>query len=166
LPPGTQYSFSWIPALVSANDAPSKSAQLTPIYFGLLHQDCRVSAIVDAHPDLPQFGNDLKQFTLNLWGYLGGSVSTFELVQTGFPDSSFRNFTAADAALVIALYVQRTKEVLSLGPANVKLLTDALNCLAKEVITNPSTTEYSQSVCPPDAGTDASDDASLDGGTD
>jgi hypothetical protein len=162
-PTGTPYEFNWCPALITVNQAPATSAQLVPNYFGLLHQDCRVSALVDTHPDIAQFGNDLTQFTLRLWGCAGNGVTTFELVPAEFADASIPGFTAADIALLIKLYVQRTKEVLALGPANVKLLTDTLTCLAKDTITNPSTTEYSVSVCPPDAGTD---DASLDGGTD
>jgi hypothetical protein len=162
-PTGTPQAFDWCPALITVNEAPATSAQVVPNYFGLLHQDCRVSSLVDTHPDLAQFGNDLTQFTLRLWGCLGSGVTTFDLVPAEFAGASIPNFTAADIALLIKLYVQRTKEVLGLGPANVKLLTDTLTCLAKDTITNPSTTEYSVSVCASDAGTD---DASLDGGTD
>jgi hypothetical protein len=166
LPSGTTYQFDWCPALIQPNQSLATSVQITVFYFGAIHQDCRISPIVDTHPEIALFGNDVNTFAQQLWGCQGSGVTTFDLVQTGFPDSSFPNFTAADAALLIKIYVARSKEILGLGPANVKLLTDTLNCLAKDVITNPSTTEYSMSVCPPDAGTDAADDASLDGGAD
>lgn len=167
MPSGTTYQFDWCPALIDPNKALATASQIVPSYFGQIHADCRISPFVDAHPELAQFGNDLNSFTMQLWGCQGSGVTTFGLVQTGEPDSSFPNFTAADAALLIKLYVARSKEIIGLGPASVKLLTDTLNCLAKDVVKNPSTTEYSMSVCPPDAGTnDASDDASLDGGTD
>lgn len=162
-PSGTSYQFNWCPALISPNQAPATSTQIVPFYFGQIHADCRISAFVDTHPELAQFANELTAFTLQLWGCQGSGVTTFGLAQTGYPDASFTTFTAADAELLIEIYVTRTKEVLSLGPTNQKLLEDTLHCLAKDMITDPSTTEYSMSVCAPDAGTE---DASLDGGTD
>jgi len=125
---------------------------------------------VDEHPQIASFANDLTSFTLELWGCEGDGVTDFGLVNTGIPDASFPALSAADAALLIQFYVARTKLVRGLGPSLEQLLSKTLTCLAKSAITDPSTTEYALSTCPPDAGVEASPDAEpdadVDGGTD
>jgi hypothetical protein len=166
---GTTYQFDWCPTLMTQEEANSLQAGIVPQFIGDIHFDCRINKMVDDDPGgIPQFGNDVSGFTLELWGCQGDGVSHFGLANGSLEEASVPTLTAADAALLIEKYVSRTVLVLELGPSLEKLLFDTLTCLAEGAITNPSTTDYTFSSCPPDAGADASEDASTtsDGGTD
>ncbi len=136
--------------IVSAEDAPFKSSSIVPQFFGALHADCRISKLVDEHPSLASFGDALTQFNLELWGCSGDGVSDFALMDGA------TELSAADAAILVELYVERMTLVLQLPPSYEKELATTLTCLAESAITNPSTADYTFSACA-DGGVDGSD---------
>lgn len=151
LPAGAEYKLDFCQTI----DQPiTKTTQIVPPYFGKLHADCRVAKLVDEHPALFEFGNDLTTFTLALWGCEAIGVTTFGLIDI------VTEISAADAALLIEYYVDLTAVTLSLAPSQIAELENALRCLSQGVVTNPSTTEYTLSSCVPDGGADAASDAS------
>jgi hypothetical protein len=160
LPAKSEYKLDWCATI--PNPTPT-TTNIVPKYFGKVHNNCNVAKLVDDHPALFLFGDALTEFTLQIWGCKPDGVDTFGLID------GITELTAADAALLIDLYVEQTVLILQLGPTKEKQLHDALTCLAKSAITNPSTTEYSLSSCTqPDAGNDgsSSDGNSVDSAAD
>jgi hypothetical protein len=123
-------------------------------YILLIQADCRVH-----NANYPPGGaiafatwrNVLYAYNLDLWGCTGRPATGFALLSSAFQDMS-----AADAALLIELYLNAATDVLALTPLEAVDLRRDLQRLASPRITNEST-DYTLSVCTQDAGPDAGD---------
>src|SRR5262249_43752663 len=118
-------------------------------YLMLVNADCRVKGIT--HPDggvmaYADWRNALYNFNLLLWGCFAKGPSTFPLLSASFSD-----FSRADVALLIELYLRASATVLALSPGEVADLRGDLQQLAAARPTNEST-DYTFSTCTGDAG--------------
>jgi hypothetical protein len=136
---------------------------LVPAYFGSVHNDCRVARLVDEHPNVGDFANLLTPWSLELWGCRENGASSFALVD------EVTDVSAADAALLIDLYMAVATLRLALSTEEEAEMRRALECLSAQAISDPSTTRHALSKCT-DAGSeppeDSGSDAGGEGGTD
>jgi hypothetical protein len=129
--------------------------------------NCNVARLTREHPFPPDLFNALFEWSVTLWGCPreATGVTTFGLVGQpafGVLPAYLDALSAADAGLLIDIYVGVVSVRLALSSEEQTALRRALECLAKGAITNPSTTEHELSNCVPDAGPDAAGDVTSD----
>jgi hypothetical protein len=139
-------------------DPKATSLLIVPAYLGKVKNDCRVAKLIK--PQTFDFANKLTAFTFSLWGCNDDPAKIFGLVD------GITELSAADASVLIDYYVTLSKSAVGLGPKETAKLTLALECLAAQAITNPSTTEHELSICTPDGGSDAALDSASDSAAD
>jgi hypothetical protein len=118
-------------------------------YVLLVFADCRVKGAVypdGGTPALAEWRNALYQYNPRLWGCIADPPQGFALVSTAFPD-----FSTADDALLIDLYLRAATTVLALTQSEVADLRNELQRLAAPLIRNESA-DYTLSSCMADAG--------------
>jgi hypothetical protein len=128
-------------------------------YLLLVNGDCRIKGA--AHPPggatvFADWRNALYEYNPALWGCIAPAPEGFALLSTAFQD-----FSRADVALLIELYLRAATTVLALTTSEVADLRSDLQRLAASLPVNEST-EYTFSSCAGDASVES--DAPTDAG--
>jgi hypothetical protein len=111
------------------------------------YRDCRLSWFLSLYlppvDERAQFGNNLVQMTLKLWGCVAEKPTAFSLIHTPVP------LSPAEAGALIELYLNASRSEARLSPSELAYVERELERLAAPLL-DETLEDFSRSTCPDD----------------